>query len=100
MMHFFPHARQDHDYPRIKKAKRPVNIYRQAAIKSVENLSHSRFGKALHVSRHGHGQSSMIISRHMSVKGNITVKRKTAVPEFPISEEVIKSITTFCYPGT
>ncbi|CAG2250960.1 DENND3 [Mytilus edulis] len=36
----------------------------------------------------------------MSIRGTTIKKNKmtTSVPEFPVSEEVIKSITTFCYP--
>ncbi|CAC5386061.1 DENND3 [Mytilus coruscus] len=97
MMHFFPHARQDLNYPRIRRQLKDDYIYQCTAMRSIDNLTHSRFHKTVNVSRH---TAPVSVSRHMSVRGTTIKKNKmtTSVPEFPVSEEVIKSITTFCYP--
>ena len=102
MMHFFPHPRQDLDYPGLKPEINPKDkfISRRTAAKSFESLGHSRFSKAIYTSKNS-GVSPMSVTRHMSVRGTKMKKNKmTTIPEFPVSEEVIKSITTFCYPGT
>lgn len=98
MMHFFPHARQDLDYPRIRRQPKDDYIYKRTAMRSIDNLTQSRFHKTVNVSRH---TAPVSVSRHMSIRGTTIKKNKmtTSVPEFPVSEEVIKSITTFCYPG-
>lgn len=98
MMHFFPHARQDLDYPRIRRQPKDDYIYKRTALRSIDNLTQSRFHKTVNVSRH---TAPVSVSRHMSIRGTTIKKNKmtTSVPEFPVSEEVIKSITTFCYPG-
>ncbi|XP_071144330.1 DENN domain-containing protein 3-like [Mytilus edulis] len=97
MMHFFPHARQDLDYPRIRRQPKDDYIYKRTALRSIDNLTQSRFHKTVNVSRH---TAPVSVSRHMSIRGTTIKKNKmtTSVPEFPVSEEVIKSITTFCYP--
>ncbi|VDI41464.1 DENN domain-containing protein 3 [Mytilus galloprovincialis] len=97
MMHFFPHARQDLDYPRIRRQPKDDYIYKRTAMRSIDNLTQSRFHKTVNVSRH---TAPVSVSRHMSIRGTTIKKNKmtTSVPEFPVSEEVIKSITTFCYP--
>ncbi|XP_022325231.2 DENN domain-containing protein 3-like isoform X2 [Crassostrea virginica] len=109
MMHFFPHPRQDFEYPlRQLDSKQHMFLKSANAYQTLDSIPKSKFNRAMHQSRLNTRSTSVTpgsISRHMSIrrpyssmKKSIHVPNLASSQQFPVSDEVIKSIQFFCFP--
>ncbi|XP_056012541.1 DENN domain-containing protein 3-like isoform X2 [Ostrea edulis] len=108
MMHFFPHPRQDFDYPLQQsdlqhQLLKSTNVYH-----TMDAIPKSKFNKGVHQSRIVQRSTSVApgsISRHMAtrrpfghIKKSVYASTLANSQQFPIPDEVIKSIQYFCFP--
>ncbi|XP_061169944.1 DENN domain-containing protein 3-like isoform X3 [Saccostrea echinata] len=111
MMYFFPHPRQDFEYPLFQPdtkldTKQYHFLKSPSVFNTLDSIPKSKFNKAMHQSRMTLRSTSVTpgaISRHMSIRRPITKKSIYCSPllnnqQFPVPDEVIKSIQYFCFP--
>lgn len=109
MMHFFPHPRQDFEYP-LQQLETKQNLFLKSAsaYNTLDCIPKSKFNRATHQSRLSIRSTSVTpgaISRHMSMRRPYASLKKTTYvqnlassQQFPVPDEVIKSIQYFCFP--
>ncbi|KAK3596550.1 hypothetical protein CHS0354_027006 [Potamilus streckersoni] len=92
MVYFHPFIRKDETYP-------PSNTHATHSSSQMTSLPELSVSRQIHrFSKHptrllSSSRNPKIMSHHMSTKGQVI-----AVPELPVSDEVIRSVAAFCFP--